>query len=112
MGNQAYAVRPQGAARLIKYLQKRPIMDSDGAIMPQDQNQEKLGWETVKGIMKVDLPPWVNTYVSKFNLLKHMIRRFESDRIEPEAIALLPKRIQFKSQSDRRFIDLRKAFAF
>lgn len=60
MGNQAYAVRPQGARILLEHLQKTPIMDVDGAMMPG------ITWSK-----KVGKPTWPNTYVSKQNLVGH-----------------------------------------
>lgn len=34
MGNQAYAVRPAGAANMLKYLKNKMVMDVDGAMLP------------------------------------------------------------------------------
>jgi GR25 family glycosyltransferase involved in LPS biosynthesis len=34
MGNQAYAVRPQGAANMLRYLRSKMVMDVDGAMVP------------------------------------------------------------------------------
>lgn len=68
MGNQAYAVRPKGAAVLLEHLQKVPIMDVDGAMMPGVNYQKKGD----------PLPVWPNTYVSKHNLVGHY--GFKPDR--------------------------------
>lgn len=76
MGNQGYAVRPQGAARLIEHLRKRPIMDFDGAIMPL--NQETENFDCATSDKKSGSSQWVNTYVSKQNLLEH--HGYKSDR--------------------------------
>lgn len=60
MGNQAYAVRPKGAANLIEHLKNIPVMDIDGAMMPG------INWGK-----KYDKPLWPNTYVSKYNMVGH-----------------------------------------
>eukprot|EP00746_Dinoflagellata_sp_MGD_P005068 gnl/MRDRNA2_/MRDRNA2_109808_c0_seq1.p1 gnl/MRDRNA2_/MRDRNA2_109808_c0~~gnl/MRDRNA2_/MRDRNA2_109808_c0_seq1.p1 ORF type:complete len:385 (+),score=66.31 gnl/MRDRNA2_/MRDRNA2_109808_c0_seq1:81-1235(+) len=72
MGNQAYALRPQGAANMLKHLRRRPIMDFDGAIMPQS-----IDLHGGEGWANTGPAPWINTYVSKFNLALH-VGYFES----------------------------------
>eukprot|EP00746_Dinoflagellata_sp_MGD_P142135 gnl/MRDRNA2_/MRDRNA2_75125_c0_seq1.p1 gnl/MRDRNA2_/MRDRNA2_75125_c0~~gnl/MRDRNA2_/MRDRNA2_75125_c0_seq1.p1 ORF type:complete len:410 (-),score=65.37 gnl/MRDRNA2_/MRDRNA2_75125_c0_seq1:36-1265(-) len=89
MGNQAYAVRPQGAKRVIEHLRKRPIMDFDGALMPLAQDLEIGGWSTLKGWKKPGLALWLNTYVSKRNFVQHLgykLDRFKSDRLQFQKI--------------------------
>lgn len=60
MGNQAYAVRPQGARNMLEHLKKTPIMDVDGGMMPG------ITWNK-----KVGKPLWPNTYVAKHNMVGH-----------------------------------------
>ena len=60
LGNQAYAVRPKGAAVLLEHLRKVPVMDADGAMMPG------ITWSP-----KIGKPVEPETYVSKHNMVGH-----------------------------------------
>eukprot|EP00746_Dinoflagellata_sp_MGD_P130655 gnl/MRDRNA2_/MRDRNA2_64560_c0_seq1.p1 gnl/MRDRNA2_/MRDRNA2_64560_c0~~gnl/MRDRNA2_/MRDRNA2_64560_c0_seq1.p1 ORF type:complete len:346 (-),score=72.89 gnl/MRDRNA2_/MRDRNA2_64560_c0_seq1:153-1190(-) len=58
MGNQAYAVRPKGAATVLKHLKNTPVMDVDGAMMGGYHDGEWFNKD-------------INTYVSKHNKVEH-----------------------------------------
>jgi len=87
MGNQAYAVRPQGAANLLKYLKSKMVMDVDGAMVP-------MAWQPI------NQPVYYNSRVPivwhhaphTHNLYNFVQRRVNFDAWEKEKeTALLQK---------------------
>lgn len=71
MGAQAYAVRPTGAATIIQHLRNKPIMDIDGAMMVIG-GESPVEWDNAwQQEHKGHVPKWINTYVSKRNMVNH-----------------------------------------